>query len=313
MPRPYRRQGDGAIVVPSGAQVIVESGGELALQAGATFTREDGGTTRPADLGLAVINKTGSSIAADKLVAISGLDATSGKPKIVLADADVAGYDNVWVTTAAIADAAEGVVYRGALSAANLNTNSASAAGDPVYLSATAGAFTHTAPTGSNARVHPVGFVVVKSASVGQILWLIGPVRKIGSDELQDQCLNGSQVANNAAANVIGAIPQLFRIDIAAGALGNTDVVVTHKIRVIDSWLVLRGAGVSSTTLQVKNGTNAITNAMAASGSDQALVRAASIDDAYHEIAAAGTLRVTSAAGATQPDATVYVMAVRVA
>ena len=55
------------------------------------------------------------------------------------------------------------------------------------------------------------------------------------------------------------------RIDIAAGALGNTDVMVTHKIRVIDAHLVLRGAGVSSTTLQVKNGATAITNAMAAS------------------------------------------------
>jgi hypothetical protein len=40
----------------------------------------------------------------------------------------------------------------------------------------------------------------------------------------------------------------------------------------------------------VKNGASAITNAMAASGSDQALVRAATIDDAAYEIAAGGTL-----------------------
>lgn len=292
MARPYRRQGDGALIIPEGAQVIQESGGGV---------------------GLAVINKTGSSIAADKVVAISGYDVTSGLPKIVLADADVAAHDDLYVTTAAIADAAEGVVVKGALSAANLNTNSASAAGDPVYLSTTAGAFTHTAPTAANARVHPVGFVVVKSATVGQILWVVGPVRSIGSGELQAQCLNGVQVANVADANVIGAIPQLFRIDIAAGALGNTDVVLTHKTRVVDAWLVLRGAGVATTTLQLKNGTNAITDAMAASGSDTDLVRAAKIDDAYHEIAAGGTLRVTSATGATQPDATVYVMAVRVA
>ena len=124
--------------------------------------------------------------------------------------------------------------------------------------------------------------------------------------------LDGSSVASNANANVVGTPTLLYRIDIAAGALGNTDVVVTHKIRVIDAHLVLCGAGVSSTTLQVKNGATAITNAMAASGSDQALVRAATIDDAAHEIAAGGTLRVTSASGATQPDAVVYVLAVRV-
>lgn len=125
--------------------------------------------------------------------------------------------------------------------------------------------------------------------------------------------LSGTVVKVGADANVIGAIPVVHRIDIAAGALGNTDVVLTHKTRVIDAHLILRGAGVATTTLQVKNGANAITNAMAASGSDQALVRAATIDDAYHEIAAAGTLRVTSATGATQPDATVYVLGIRVA
>lgn len=116
-----------------------------------------------------------------------------------------------------------------------------------------------------------------------------------------------------ANANVIGGIPVLHRIDIAAGALADTDVVLTHKTRVIDAWLVLRGAGVENTTLQVKNGATAITDAMAASGSDKAVVRAATLDDAQWEIAAGGTLRVTSATGATQPDATVYVLGHRVA
>jgi hypothetical protein len=107
--------------------------------------------------------------------------------------------------------------------------------------------------------------------------------------------------------------PVWHRIDLAAGALADTDVVLTHKTRIIDAFLILRGAGVSSTTLQVKNGASAITNAMAASGSDQALVRAATIDDAAYEIAAGGTLRVTSASGATQPAASVYVLGLRVA
>ena len=116
-----------------------------------------------------------------------------------------------------------------------------------------------------------------------------------------------------ADKNVIGGLEVIHRIDIAAGALTDTDVTLTHKTRVTDVWLVLRGAGVSTTTLQVKNGANAISDAMAASGSDQAIVRAASLNDAYWEIAAGGTLRVTSATGATQPDATVFVRGIRVA
>jgi hypothetical protein len=111
---------------------------------------------------------------------------------------------------------------------------------------------------------------------------------------------------------VLGGIPVLFPFTIAAGALADQDITVTHKIRVIDAWVVLRGAGVANTTFQVKNGSTAITDAMAASGSDTALVRAAVLDDAAYEVAAGGTLRVTSATGATQPSATVYVLAMRV-
>jgi len=124
---------------------------------------------------------------------------------------------------------------------------------------------------------------------------------------------DGDGVAVVAESNVIGGIPLTFMIPLAAGALADTDITMTHKVRVLDAYLVLRGAGVATTTLQVKNGTSAITDAMAASGSDNAIVRAAEIDDAAYEIDAAGTLRVTSATGATQPDALVVVTAVRVA
>jgi hypothetical protein len=124
--------------------------------------------------------------------------------------------------------------------------------------------------------------------------------------------IDAAAVGLSSDANIAGTIPLLYRFDIAAGALASKDIVVTQAIRVIDAWLVLRGAGVSTTTLTVLNATNAITNAMAASGSDTALVRATTINDANWEIAAAGTLRVQSLTGATQPDATVFVSAVRI-
>lgn len=116
-----------------------------------------------------------------------------------------------------------------------------------------------------------------------------------------------------AEDNVIGGLPVVFMINIDAGDVGAKNITMTHKVRVLDAYVILRGAGVGSCTLTVGNGANAITNAMAVSGSDQAVVRAASIDDAYYEIAATtGTLRVTTAAGATQPECLVVVTAVRI-
>jgi hypothetical protein len=125
-------------------------------------------------LGVRVINKTGSAIVTDQLVALLGFDTTTKLPKIVLADADLAFHSNLYVTASAVANNGQGYVYKGGLSAATLNTNTATAVGDPVYLSATAGGFTPT--TASLITPHGasvVGYVVVKSATVGQILWHI--------------------------------------------------------------------------------------------------------------------------------------------
>jgi len=92
---------------------------------------------------VSVINKTGSSIGAFKLVRISGFDTTAGKLKIVLADKDSQTTLAQFVTRAAIANDASGVVYRAA--AGTSQNTSGLAVGDTVYLgddgawSATAG------------------------------------------------------------------------------------------------------------------------------------------------------------------------------
>jgi hypothetical protein len=134
---------------------------------------------------------------------------------------------------------------------------------------------------------------------------------------LQAAVLNGAEAATVANANVIGGIPLLYRINVAGGAAANTDVTVTHKIRILDVWAVhTGGAGETSDTIQVKNGTSAITDAMSWAGADKAVVRAAEIDDAAHEIAAGGTLRVTTTdndAGNDVGAGVVYVLAIRVA
>lgn len=124
---------------------------------------------------------------------------------------------------------------------------------------------------------------------------------------------DGTVVKVGADDNVIGAIPLLFRVAIAAGALATKNILMTHKIRVVDAWVVLTGAGVVNTVLAVGNAGTAITDTMAVSGADKALVRAATIDDAQHEIAAGANMSITTTVGATQPACIVYVLAQRVA
>lgn len=126
--------------------------------------------------GIRVINKTGSAIAANKIVTISGYDVTSKLPKIVLADSDAAALaTDVYVTPKAVADGAKTDVYKGFMSPATIDTSGATTVGDPIYLHTTAGAFTHTAPTGTGVRRILVGYVQVKSSTVGQIAWDVQP------------------------------------------------------------------------------------------------------------------------------------------
>lgn len=152
-----------------------------------------------------VINVSGSDIAINKVVAVIGFDTTSGLPKVVLADANDGTHKDLYVTLQAITSAKEGNVFKGGLSTAVLNTNSATTVGDPVYLSETAGGFVHTAPTTSNSIQVPIGWVTVKSATIGQIHWDIGGAIKLGSNETQGAVLG--PVANEVvtATNVITA------------------------------------------------------------------------------------------------------------
>lgn len=141
-------------------------------------------------------------------------------------------------------------------------------------------------------------------------------VRKVspGFSTPADATLNGAKVAAVADANVIGGVPVLHRIDVADAATGDVDVTLTYKTRVVEAWAVKTGAnGGAANTIQVKNGANAITDAMSININDTLIVRAASIDDAQHEIAAGGTLRVTRTKAGGNAACTVYVLGVRVA
>lgn len=134
----------------------------------------------------------------------------------------------------------------------------------------------------------------------------------IGEDRLTAAELTGRAAAVVANANVIGGVPIIFRLDIA-DASADTDVVMTHKVRVLDAWALNTGiaAHAANDTWQVKNGANAISDAVAKGATVNAVKRIGSIDPARHDIAAAGTLRV-SAVKDTNAAITLYVLAVRV-
>ncbi|MBM3457192.1 MAG: hypothetical protein FJX77_01465, partial [Armatimonadetes bacterium] len=59
---------------------------------------------------------------------------------------------------------------------------------------------------------------------------------------IEDGCLTGTQVANTAAANVIGGLSLLHIVSVPAGATGDVDVVLTHKSRVTEVRLVKTAA-----------------------------------------------------------------------
>jgi hypothetical protein len=137
----------------------------------------------------------------------------------------------------------------------------------------------------------------------------------VSQTNLAANSLDGTVAANVADSNVIGGIPVLHRIPVPAGVTGNVDVTLTHKERVVDAWLVKsNAAGGGAGTIQVKNAAAAISDAMSINVADQTVVRAATIDDAAHEIAAAGTLRIARTRSAsTDETCIVYVLCVRIA
>ena len=119
-------------------------------------------------------------------------------------------------------------------------------------------------------------------------------------------------ISHPAAGSAKAGVPILFRFDLAAGANADNDITLEFPILVVDAWLQLQGAGVASSVMTIKNGSNAISQAMATTGSDQAVVRNATLNDATSMIPAGGILRATSSGGASQPAQQVFVLALRI-
>lgn len=134
--------------------------------------------------------------------------------------------------------------------------------------------------------------------------------------DVNDDILDGSHAAVYADSGTTPCLPVLYSVTVDGGAAADDDITIAEKVKVIDVWAVhTGGAGEASDTLTVKNATNAISDAMAWTGADKAVVRAGTLDDAYTTIAAGGTLRVTTTDDDAQNDVgagVVYVLCHRI-
>jgi hypothetical protein len=115
-------------------------------------------------------------------------------------------------------------------------------------------------------------------------------------------------VKSTALATTNAGLPIIYRVT-ATTLTGDIDITVESKVRVIDVWAVVTGTNGAADTVQVKNGTSAISNALDMNAADTTVVRAGTLDDAQWNISDGGTLRVTGASGVS---AEVYILAIPV-
>ncbi len=139
----------------------------------------------------------------------------------------------------------------------------------------------------------------------------------IGEDALTANEVTGRVMANLASLATTGGIPVLFRFTIPSAGTANYDIAVDHDVRFV--WCVgfQVSAGEASDTIQVFNGAQAITDAMAWSdtGTPFNVVTPATIDPTDLTLAGgADTLRVTvtdNDAGGDAAAGEFYVLCIR--
>lgn len=199
--------------------------------------------------------------------------------------------------------------------------------GNILYLGATAGRLDDAATTGDAfgyaAVVTATDIVIIRgqpvltSATVG--------AGTIGTTELADVGVTQAKLEVGAASdgitglvtqfiasgNVIGGIPVVHHMLVAAGANGNTDITLTHKTR-IAFVIVHPRTSVASAVVTIKNVANTMSDAIIAAVAGAVTV-CGSLAVAYDTIAAGTVLRATFSGGATQPDCDIYFLGFRVA
>ncbi len=194
-----------------------------------------------------VYNGTGVTIAKGSVVAVSG--AQGQRPSVVLADSDSEALSapTLGIAAEAIANGAEGFVCTFGL-VRGLNT-SAFTAGQPIYLSSTAGAFTTTKPVAPQHTV-ALGWVISINASSGEVFVNINNGWEL--DELHNVLITSPASGNTLI------------YDATAGVWKNANLTQGTGISITNGAgsITVANAGVTS----VSGGTTGLTPASATTG-----------------------------------------------
>lgn len=125
--------------------------------------------------------------------------------------------------------------------------------------------------------------------------------------ELFTQAITGGNCADYGSS---GGVSVIFKAALTAGSTVQIhNANAPYKYRILDAWSVARSADAG--TWKLTNGASDITDAVAVTATDKTIDRAGTIDDAYYEIAANGSLSVVG--DGSLADVEVYVLAMRVA
>ncbi|MFA7070201.1 MAG: hypothetical protein WC144_05105 [Sulfurimonas sp.] len=144
------------------------------------------------------INASGGDYTEGTLVYISGIDATTKYPTIAKADADYPNRPAQYILRSAVANGGTSEIYQ-THTLTGQNTNAATV-GDPVYLDpTTAGGWTLTAPTAADQITQIIGWVEVKSATIGEIYFCLpGLVSAVGTSFYQPISITLPKIAVDA-------------------------------------------------------------------------------------------------------------------
>lgn len=203
------------------------------------------------NIGLSVRNATGGTLTKGTLVYVNGFDTGTGLPTIAKADGD-AVLLATHVLAADLADVTSGTAY-GIYTVTGLDTSTAGAVGDPVFLDTTAGGFTFSSSGGTGVTRQRVGTVVTKHASTGSILFypMLAIVEAIGSASLQNGAVTLAKlgagvtpvsliISQGAVASAGGDATEV--VSDAAINVGDTAIVWVQKAgtvpRTVDSWVI---------------------------------------------------------------------------
>jgi len=170
--------------------------------------------------------------------------------------------------------------------------------------------FTDVADGTEDATVSLMKMIAGALTTIGEI------VGTSGTQTLTNKTIN---CASNTITNVDGTELANYSINGGVGFIltaeltgGNTVQIhnanAPFKYRVLDAWSAAKSA--DGGTWKLTDGTNDITDTVTVTGTDKTINKAGTVDDAYHEIAASGSLSVVG--DGANADCDVYITCMRV-